>query len=167
MTTRNIALAVVGLAVALVALATPVAVFPPAARAQQFYYWGNIQECWAADNNDDGAVDVIDNQRAAAHYGAVIGNPAPSWPRYDPLFDIEPFIASNGDGDIDVKDLQKVFGRNGAWCSDIRLDGAYTDQVQQQTVGRYSYGDASTYCTTDTGIVDPISIVVHLDQHAA
>lgn len=33
---------------------------------------------------------------------------------YDPWYDLEPALK---DGDVDVKDLQKVFGRNGSTCA--------------------------------------------------
>jgi hypothetical protein len=53
-------------------------------------------------------VDVVDNQMIAFRYGAVFGLPI-----YDPWFDLEP---RNADKDIDIKDLQSVFGRNYSTC---------------------------------------------------
>jgi len=54
-------------------------------------------------------VDVADDQAIAFRYGAFFGSL-----RYDPWFDMEPALK---DFDIDIKDLQKVFGRNGSECS--------------------------------------------------
>jgi hypothetical protein len=54
------------------------------------------------------AVTVADDQLEAFRYGAVFGSIY-----YDPWFDLEPW---EKDFDIDIKDLQKVFGRNGSTC---------------------------------------------------
>jgi hypothetical protein len=61
------------------------------------------------DLNLDCAVNVVDDQAIAYRYGASFGNLL-----YDPWFDLEPALK---DFDIDIKDLQKVFGRNGSNCS--------------------------------------------------
>jgi uncharacterized repeat protein (TIGR01451 family) len=55
-------------------------------------------------------VDVTDDQMIAFRYGAFFGNLL-----YDPWFDLEPSLK---DFDVDIKDLQKVFGRNGSTCED-------------------------------------------------
>ncbi len=60
------------------------------------------------DLNRDCKVNVVDDQMIAARYLAIFGMLA-----YDPWFDLEP---SSTDGDIDIKDLQFVFGRNGSTC---------------------------------------------------
>ncbi len=105
MTTRSIALAVTVLVVFVVA------VFAAPTRAVADPH-GDPQTCFAADNTHDGRIDVLDMQRASAHYGA------PEYGPYDPQFDIEPLFAP--DGDIDIKDLQKVFGRNAGICSVVK-----------------------------------------------
>ena len=61
-----------------------------------------------ADLNLDCVVDVLDAQDEAFRYGAVFGNIL-----YDPWYDLEPWMK---DYDIDIKDLQKVFGRLGSTC---------------------------------------------------
>jgi hypothetical protein len=61
------------------------------------------------DMNTDCTVDVTDDQIEAAHYGATFGSLL-----YEPWYDLEPALK---DGDMDVKDLQKVFGRNGSTCA--------------------------------------------------
>ena len=61
------------------------------------------------DMNTDCTVDVTDDQMEAAHYAATFGSLL-----YDPWYDLEPALK---DGDVDVKDLQKVFGRNGSTCA--------------------------------------------------
>ncbi len=60
------------------------------------------------DTNLDCVVDVSDDQMEAAHYGATFGTLL-----YEPWVDLEPALK---DGDVDIKDLQKVFGRNGSTC---------------------------------------------------
>ena len=61
------------------------------------------------DMNTDCTVDVTDDQMEAAHYAATFGSLL-----YDPWYDLEPALK---DGDVDIKDLQKVFGRNGSTCA--------------------------------------------------
>jgi hypothetical protein len=61
------------------------------------------------DMNTDCQVDVADDQLEAAHYGATFG-----MLMYDPWNDVEPGLK---DGDVDIKDLQKIFGRNGSTCA--------------------------------------------------
>ena len=61
-----------------------------------------------ADLNLDCVVDVLDEQAIAFRYGAFFGNLL-----YDPWYDLEPALK---DFDIDIKDLQKVFGRHGSEC---------------------------------------------------
>jgi uncharacterized repeat protein (TIGR01451 family) len=60
------------------------------------------------DLNLDCSVDVQDQQAIAFRYGASFGVLL-----YDPWFDLEPWVK---DFDIDIKDLQKVFGRDGSTC---------------------------------------------------
>jgi uncharacterized repeat protein (TIGR01451 family) len=58
----------------------------------------------------DCQVDVADDQQIAFRYGSFFGNLL-----YDPWFDLEPSLK---DFDVDIKDLQKVFGRNGSTCEE-------------------------------------------------
>jgi uncharacterized repeat protein (TIGR01451 family) len=60
------------------------------------------------DLNLDCSVNVLDEQAIAYRYGASFGNLL-----YDPWYDLEPALK---DFDIDIKDLQKVFGRYGSDC---------------------------------------------------
>jgi N-acetylneuraminic acid mutarotase len=60
------------------------------------------------DLNLDCNVDLLDQQLIASKYGTFFGNLF-----YDPWFDLEPALK---DFDIDIKDLQKVFGRDGSTC---------------------------------------------------
>jgi len=60
------------------------------------------------DLNLDCQVDVADEQLIALHYAAVFGSAY-----YSKWFDLEP---RQHDLDIDIKDLQKVFGRDGSTC---------------------------------------------------
>jgi hypothetical protein len=71
------------------------------------------------DLNNDCRVDVADDQSIAFRYGSVAGYPD-IYPWYSSYFDLEPWVgegAQDGDGDIDIKDLQFVFGRNYSTCS--------------------------------------------------
>ena len=61
------------------------------------------------DLNLDCKVDVLDQQAIAYRYGSFFGDL-----NYDPWFDLEPALK---DFDVDVKDLQKVFGRDGSTCA--------------------------------------------------
>ena len=61
------------------------------------------------DLNLDCAVNVLDEQAISFRYGATFGNLL-----YDPWYDLEPALK---DYDIDIKDLQKVWGREGSTCS--------------------------------------------------
>ncbi|HEX5479323.1 MAG TPA: cohesin domain-containing protein, partial [Dehalococcoidia bacterium] len=60
------------------------------------------------DLNKDCIVNVLDDQTIAVRYGSVFGVLS-----YDPQYDLEP---ASTDGDIDIKDVQFVFGRNGSTC---------------------------------------------------
>ncbi len=60
------------------------------------------------DVNKDCRVNVIDEQAESGRYGSVLG----LWP-YDMWFDLEP---PTGDYDIDIKDLQFVYGRDYTTC---------------------------------------------------
>jgi len=65
------------------------------------------------DVNGDCAVDVRDQQILAFRWGAKIG----SGLLYNPRFDLEPSGQINNDGDIDIKDVQFVYGRHGSVCT--------------------------------------------------
>jgi hypothetical protein len=112
-----------GFAVVLLALAL-MATNPPT-RTQalpmdwdSWNYWQ--QQCIVADFTNNGAIDIQDMQAVSAHYGTTRGGP-----NWDPRFDIEPRSAP--DGDIDIKDIQHVFGRFGMTCSTLwnALGGNY------------------------------------------
>jgi len=64
----------------------------------------------------DCEVTVVDDQMIADRYGAC-GPGLPGCPTidYSPWFDLEP---PQGDLDVDIKDMQKVYGRNGSTCQD-------------------------------------------------
>ena len=62
------------------------------------------------DVNYDGIVNVIDEQAVSGRYGTGFG----IWP-YNVFYDLEPVLA---DFDIDIKDLQFVYGRDGRTCEE-------------------------------------------------
>jgi hypothetical protein len=64
------------------------------------------------DLNLDCVVDVLDQQLIAYRYGSFFGSG-----RYGQWYDLEPNLH---DLDIDIKDVQKVFGRDGSTCQDPR-----------------------------------------------
>jgi hypothetical protein len=57
-------------------------------------------------------VDVLDAQQVAFRWGATLGSLL-----YTPFMDLEPSGQTKGDGDIDIKDLQFVFGRLDSTCT--------------------------------------------------
>ena len=61
------------------------------------------------DLNSDCIVSIVDEQLISAHYQTFFGSLF-----FISGFDVDP--APNGDLDIDVKDLQLVFGRDGSTC---------------------------------------------------
>lgn len=80
---------------------------------------GHTQDCKDAaltirmlegDVNLDCQVTVADDQMEAQRYGQFFGELL-----YNRFFDLEPQVGP--DFDIDIKDLQTVFGRNGSTCS--------------------------------------------------
>jgi hypothetical protein len=106
------------------------------------------EKCLAADNNSDGGVDVVDVQRAFAHYGG--GTHWYEDPlRYDPRLDIYPFRAK--DGSIDIRDLQSVMGRFGLTCPQYAQAKEYWEWLG----GSYSYGSGCA----DGGEIDPVTTV--------
>ena len=60
------------------------------------------------DVNYDCRVNVIDEQALSVRYGSVFG----TWP-YQTFYDLEPYMT---DSDIDIKDLQFIYGRDGSTC---------------------------------------------------
>ena len=62
------------------------------------------------DVNGDCNVDLEDQQLIAFRYGSFFGNLT-----YSQFYDLQPWPA--GDFDIDIKDLQFVFGRDGSTCA--------------------------------------------------
>jgi len=94
---------------------------------------GLVQECadititvriLEGDLNLDCKVDVTDDQAIASRYGAFFGNLM-----YQPWYDLEPALK---DFDVDIKDLQKVFGRNWSTCaSPIPAQDPQTEPIPQ------------------------------------
>jgi hypothetical protein len=67
------------------------------------------------DVDMDCYVDIRDSQRTAFRYGSFFGQLL-----FDQNYDFEPFVT--GDFDVDIKDLQFVFGRLGSTCQDPHPD---------------------------------------------
>jgi hypothetical protein len=63
------------------------------------------------DIHNDCVVDVLDSQQLAFRWGSRLGNLL-----YNSRMDLEPSQPKKGDGDIDAKDLQFVYGRDGSTC---------------------------------------------------
>ncbi|MGB2694815.1 MAG: flexitail domain-containing putative surface protein [Dehalococcoidia bacterium] len=68
-----------------------------------------IERALEGDVNVDCQVNVIDQQLLASRFGAQLGSLL-----YEPKFDLEPSLQP--DGDIDISDVQVVFGRIGSTC---------------------------------------------------
>ena len=64
------------------------------------------------DIHADCIVDVLDQQQIAFRWGSHLGNLL-----YNSRYDLEPSAPKKGDGDIDAKDLQFVYGRHGSTCA--------------------------------------------------
>jgi hypothetical protein len=60
----------------------------------------------------DCAVDVLDTQQLAFRWGVTLGSLL-----YNSFMDLEPSGQVKGDGDIDINDLQFVYGRFGSTCA--------------------------------------------------
>ena len=73
--------------------------------------WATIyaRACSRYDFNGDAEIDVSDDQAEAGHYGHVVGDP-----EYNVNYDLHPSLTP--DGDVDIQDLQRVFGWNGFTC---------------------------------------------------
>jgi hypothetical protein len=65
------------------------------------------------DVHADCVVNALDQQQIAFRFGARLGNLL-----YASIFDLEPSAPIKGDGDIDAKDLQFVYGRHGSTCKE-------------------------------------------------
>jgi hypothetical protein len=133
-----------------------------------------------ADFNNDCAINVLDEQASAFRYGSFYGLLL-----YDQRFDLEPQAGTydyppphdaqgyeiGDDWDIDIKDLQVVFGRDGGTCV------VFWDP--NVSMGEYSYKDSTptgpgTACgvpvTNPPGsayYVDPIGTVFFADATAS
>jgi hypothetical protein len=74
------------------------------------------------DVNGDCRVDIFDQQILSSRWGANSGSGL-----YNPRFDLEPSgeVAGGieGDGDIDIKDVQFVYGRHGSICENQNQEG--------------------------------------------
>jgi len=89
------------------------------------------------DVNYDCRVNVIDDQSVSGRYGLHFGS---IW--YQTLYDLEPMIP---DDDVDIKDLQFVFGRNYTTCEEIPTP----EVTPTPTPG------AGTYTATPTSTTTP------------
>jgi hypothetical protein len=65
------------------------------------------------DTHADCVIDVHDQQQISFRWGSRVGSLL-----YNSRFDLEPSTPKKGDGDIDAKDLQMVFGRHVSTCAD-------------------------------------------------
>jgi hypothetical protein len=64
------------------------------------------------DVHADCIIDVLDQQQIAFRWGSTFGQLL-----YNVLYDLEPSAPIKGDGDIDTKDLQIVYGRHSSSCA--------------------------------------------------
>lgn len=65
------------------------------------------------DVNGDCAVDIRDQQLLAFRWGVTLGSLL-----YNERFDLEPSGQIVGDGDVDIKDVQFVYGRHTSTCAE-------------------------------------------------
>jgi hypothetical protein len=69
-----------------------------------------VVQALEGDLNQDCVVNALDEQAIAFRFGASVGSLF-----YQDLYDLQP---PSGDGDIDIKDVQFVFGRHGRECGE-------------------------------------------------
>ncbi len=96
------------------------------------------------DINGDCKVDISDEQLISEHYGTFLGSLL-----YITFFDLEP--APNGDYDIDIKDLQFVFGRDHTNCKTPQPTPGTTETPIVPTVEAFTRTPTATRTATPTG----------------
>ena len=94
------------------------------------------------DLDYDCHVNVIDEQSVSWRYGSRLG----IWP-YQAFFDLEPFIIP--DSDIDIKDLQFVYGRDGNACGELLPPGPTETPT---ATGTAAPATTATPTATPTGV---------------
>jgi hypothetical protein len=100
------------------------------------------------DINSDCEVNVVDQQAVAGRFGAKLGG----FP-YRADMDLEPPLQT--DGDIDIKDLQIVFGRSGSTCDSPHPDQTPPHKDGTATPTPTESAPAATPTPTVTGTVTP------------
>jgi hypothetical protein len=97
------------------------------------------------DLNGDCRVTIHDSQMISFRYGTSFGN---IW--YDPYFDLEPVFTDN---DIDIKDLQFVFGREGVICESPTPTPTATAVTTATPTNTPTVTQTATSTPTKTGTV--------------
>jgi len=97
-----------------------------------------------ADLNRDCVVDVVDEQIISYRYQATFGSLL-----YNLFYDLEPSVAP--DGDIDIKDLQFVYGRDGTACEGVTPPTPTPTATATPTSTPTSTGTPATATPTSTG----------------
>lgn len=136
--------------------------FAPWAAADIIDEWSFWKVAYA-DLNGDCVVDLLDAQMISSRYGAV-------WPdlTYNTRFDVEPYVRVKGvrlDYDIDILDVQKVWGRVGFYCAmfwtPYNLMGTYS--LKRDDVARGLCQRARSFSELDVAggavLSDPVSVV--------
>jgi len=96
------------------------------------------------DVNYDCIVNVIDEQAVSGRYGTGFG----IWP-YHVFYDLEPVLA---DFDIDIKDLQFIYGRDGRTCEEPEQPQGTPTPTPLPATGTPSSGTATPGTTTPTPV---------------
>jgi len=117
-----------------------------------------------ADFNDDCEVNVLDEQSIAYRYATCPGDLL-----YDPLYDVVPRPGLWCEAEINIADLQFVFGRHGFRCIDWwdpeTSMGTYSLAAGSETVCKSA---AQFYPNIGSGnYVDPISVVFYENASAS
>ncbi len=109
-----------------------------------------------ADFNNDCVIDIVDDQQVAYRWGSYF-----SLPIYDTKYDNEPYFTTGAyDWDIDIKDVQFVFGRNFFLCIDF--------WDPETSMGMFSLKSGSETACKNAGAfnqisgsdyVDPVTVV--------
>ena len=107
-----------------------------------------IVQALEGDLNRDCVVNVIDEQSISFRYQAHEGSLF-----YYPFYDLQPPL---GDGDIDIKDLQFVFGRDGRTCEGPGPTPTPTPTATATTTATTTPAGTSTATRTATATRTPV-----------
>ena len=133
--------------------------------SERYWKWLGVD---FADFNQDCIIDLMDMQLILWRYGSSFGLPPPWDQYYDQRYDVEPDASdgiegNNEDWDIDIKDIQYVFGRNwlnclDSWDPNLSM-GEYSYKAETPTGPGTACTDTAKSPPGSSYYVDPIGTV--------